>query len=330
MKNKYQWARVRIIDRELSKLKDIKTKDLVRMIKNELDIDVTQKTIQNDLIMMQEKPPMGFAAPIKKNTKNKSYYYSEPYTIRAFGLREEHINALLFYSRILHQFQDYKIFNDIALAIEKILDNFKIMPELKQLIKSNIIIQTEKNLPIKGHEFIALITQSLEENKKLSFDYGGFGKIVKPRIISPFLLKEDKHMWYVLGLPEGKDFPKTFALDRISSLKILEEKFKPIIFDPDEYFKYSFGITVKDSKPIKVVLSFSAYQGNYLKALPIHESQEIITDNEKELRISVIVKPSYEFYSKIMGYGENVTVVSPKSVVDEVKRKIQATFKKYN
>jgi len=330
MKTKYYMARRSIIDRELAKGRHIRTIDLVNMIQNELSINVSQRTIQNDLKDMQEDPPIGCNAPIEKDTKKKAYYYSKPFSLRAFGLNDEHINALLFYSKTLHQYHQYKIFNNISNAIEKVLDNFKIKPELKQLFKSRIIIQTEKTLPIKGHELIPIITQALEENKKLSFNYGGFGRKEKPRKLSPCLLKEDRHMWYVLGFPEGKTSPKTFALDRIISLKILQDKFEPINFNPDEYFRYSFGVTVKSSKPIKVVLSFSPYQGNYLKALPIHETQEILINNEKELRISVLVKPSYEFFSKIMSYGEDVKVISPKLVVDEIKRRIHATFQNYD
>jgi predicted DNA-binding transcriptional regulator YafY len=329
MKTKYYFARRSIIDRELSKGGFVKTIDLVKIIRNELSINVTQRTLENDLRDMQEDPPLGCNAPISIDTKNKAYQYTEPFSLRAFGLNEEHINALLFYSKTLHQYHKYKIFNNIANAIERVLDNFKINPELKQLFKSRIIIQAEKTLPIQGHEFIPIITQALEESKKLSFNYGGFSKKIKPRKLAPCLLKEDKHMWYILGIPEGYNSPRTFALDRISSLKILEEKFEPINFNPDEYFKYSFGVTVKGFKPIKVILSFSPYQGNYLKALPIHETQEIIVDDKKELRISVLVKPSYEFYSKILSYGDNVRVISPKSVVNEIKRQIQEAYQRY-
>lgn len=329
MKNKYQPARIKVIDSALASLKPVKTSDLVKRIKDILEIEITQRQVEKDLEFMQEDPPMGFSAPIKKDTKRKAYYYTEPFTIRAFGLREEHFNALLFYSKTLHQFSDYKIFQNISEAIEKVLDNYKVTPELKELFKSKTILQTEKVIPIKGHEHISSITQALEENKKISFTYKPFGKKASKRILAPCLLREDKHMWYVLGKVEGENFTKTYALDRMNSLEIMEEKFEPIEFNPDEYFKYSFGITVSPQKPIKVILSFTPLQGNYLKALPIHETQKIIVDNNDEFKISLNVKPSYEFYSKILSYGKDVKIVSPKSVIKEIKSNLMSAIEKY-
>lgn len=330
MKTKYQWARMQIIDRELNKHDLVKTKDLVKIIKRELDIPVSSRTIQKDLEQMQEEPPMGFTAPIGKDVIKKAYFYKEPFTIRAFGLKEEHINALLFYSKTIHQYHEYKIFSDIAIAIEKVLNSAKIMPGLRKLVKSRVIIQTEKALPIKGHEYIPVITQALEENKKISFEYRPFGKKSSQRKLSPCLLKEDKHMWYILGILEGQNFPRTFALDRIFSLVILEENFEPYNFNHEEYFKYSFGITVLDVDPTEVILSFSPSQGNYLKALPIHWSQNIIKDNNREFRISLQVKPSYEFYAKVLSYGASVKVIKPKAIADEVKKLIRNNLLRYS
>jgi predicted DNA-binding transcriptional regulator YafY len=330
MKTKYQRARYYIIDRELSRKNYVRTKDIVQIIKRELDINVVLRTIQKDIAQMQEDPPLGFGAPIKWDTTRKSYYYSEPFTIRAFGLKEEHINALLFYSKILNQYQEYKIFNDIGVAIEKVLDSFNIMPELKQLFKNKVIVQTEKILPVRGHQHIPLITQALEENKKLSFLYTPFGSKTTRRKLNPCLLREDKHMWYVLGHLDGRKDFRTFALDRISSLEILDEVFIPSNFNPDEHFKYSLGITVSEDKPLEIVLSFSPHQGNYLKALPIHDTQQVIVDNEDEYRVKITVIPTYELYSKILSYGNDVKVISPTSIVKEIKQRIAEIVQKYN
>jgi predicted DNA-binding transcriptional regulator YafY len=326
---KYQKARIEIVDRELSKKDRVKTKDLLRIIEADLGLQFSIRTIQKDIELMKEEPPIGYSAPIEKDTRQKAYYYSEPFTIRAFGLKEEHINALLFYSRTLNQYHDYKIFNDISEAIEKVLDNFKIRPELKNLVKSRVIVQTEKAPPIKGHEHIQKITQALEENRKLVFDYTPFGKETSKRILAPYLLKEDKHLWYIIGMLDGKDFPTTFAVDRITNLQISEETFPQVDFDAENYFKYSFGVTVFECDPLEVILSFTPFQGNYIKALPIHETQKVLVDNDKEFRISLQVKPSYEFYSKILSYGSSVKVIAPEQIVTEVQKEVKATLNSY-
>jgi len=330
MKTKHQRARIQIIDRELSKHDFVKTSDLERIIACEL-LPVTCRTIQKDIELMQEDPPMGYAAPIEKNTKKKAYYYKDPnFTIQAFGLKTEDIMTLLFYARTLEQYKGYKIFEDILKTIEKVIDNFYIAKKTKESIANRTLLQTEKVTIIKGIEFIEPIIKSIIEKQEIIFDYRKFDdSCPTQRTLAPILLKEDKNYWYVIGMVNDKNLPTTFALDRISNLLVTNSYFTPPLFDAENYFKYSFGITVSDKNPVEIILSFNPFQGNYIKALPIHETQKIIKDNNKELRVSVKVKPSYEFYSKILSYGANVKVISPKSIVNEVKLQIKETYQSY-
>jgi predicted DNA-binding transcriptional regulator YafY len=168
-------------------------------------------------------------------------------------------------------------------------------------------------------------------NQVIEFEYQKFedtvSKLVKLQL---HLLKEDRHRWYVLGRINGHDDPTTvYALDRILAAKILEEKFEPAEFNFDQYFAHSFGITVTNDEPVDVILSFTPFQGNYLKTLKIHHTQVTLVDNEAEYRISVRVIPSWEFYEKILGYGHCVKVVSPEIIIEEVKKKAALITKLY-
>lgn len=136
-------------------------------------------------------------------------------------------------------------------------------------------------------------------------------------------------MWYMIGSIDGKKLVTTFAVDRISNIRIVNKRIRKIQFDPKTYFKYSFGVTVSEADPIEVILSFTPQQGNYLKTLPIHETQNIKVDNDDEFRISIKVQPSYEFYSKILSYGNSVRVISPKSVMIRLKETLQKTLALY-
>lgn len=330
MKTKHPLARIQIIDRELSQNEYVKTKDLVSIIATET-LPVTQRTIQKDIEIMKEESNVGYSAPIAYDSKKRAYFYTDPnFTIQAFGLKEEDIMALLFYAKTLEQYKGVKIFKDILNAIEKVLDNFDMAKKTRKVFMNRTLMQTEKIIPIKGVEFIEKILKAIVANQKIVFDYKKFkSEKVKSRILSPVLLKEDRHYWYVIGVLEGNDSLTTFALDRMSNLFVTNQYFKPIKFDSDLYFKHSLGITVADENPIKIVLSFKAFQGNYIKTLPIHETQNILKDNENELRISIQVKPSYELYSKILGYGSDVKVISPPSVAKEIKQQLRTTLQNY-
>ena len=193
------------------------------------------------------------------------------------------------------------------------------------------VVQTEKTPKLLGSELIPKIIRALDENRVIEFIYQRFDDTTQKNVrLHPYLLKEDRHRWYIIGKHTKREDPvTTYALDRMNSIQLLETRFQPITFDFDEYFRYSFGITVTKNDPIEVILSFTPLQGKYLKSLPIHSSQKILVDTVTEFRISLLVKPSWEFYEKLLGYGETVKVVAPQTIIDEMRKKLTAILRIY-
>ena len=91
------------------------------------------------------------------------------------------------------------------------------------------------------------------------------------------MLKEYNYRWYVIGYSEEKNQIVTYALDRIEKVVPQEEDF--IIqagFNPDTFFKYSFGITQVDNEPQVIKLKFPIAQEGYIKTQALHETPEIL------------------------------------------------------
>ncbi|GAA4026465.1 WYL domain-containing protein [Flavobacterium cheonhonense] len=328
--NKLPFGRYHVIDSLLSKGERVKTSEIQRAILYELQIKVSSKTINNDLNDMRDSKALGYFAPIEKDLSKKAYYYSDPdYTIKAFGLKDADINALQFYANTINQYKDYEVFKDFATAIEKILAVLAGSKGAPGIQKTRSIVQTERTPLITGGHLIPKIVEAINTKYVIAFKYQKFDdEKVKEVKLQPYLLKEDRHLWYVLG-KNHKGHLITYALDRIKDFTISNDKFLPDDFDFEDYFKYSFGITVTDEVPVNTVLSFTPFQGKYIKALPIHPTQKILLDNDQELRISVEVKPAYEFYEKILGYGANVRVISPPEIVSDLKERLKQALNLY-
>jgi predicted DNA-binding transcriptional regulator YafY len=330
--SKHPFGRYQIIDRELCRKEWVKTKELKQIIENELSVNISERTINEDIKAMTDDSLLGYFAPIEYNNVEKAYYYTDDnYTIKAFGLKEGDINALMFYAKTINQYKEYEVFKDFTNAIDKIIDAVNIRKGITSIKQAKTVVQTEITPKVIGSELIPIIVQALNSNKILEFQYHKFEeskfKIVK---LAPHLLKEDRHRWYIIGKVNELSQPtKTYALDRIKCLNILEDNFEPIDFDFEEYYKYSFGITVTDDEPIEVILSFTRFQGNYLKTLKVHHSQKTLIDDEEEYRISITVKPTWEFYEKILGYGDTVKVISPENIINEIRDKIDFISKQY-
>jgi len=56
---------------------------------------------------------------------------------------------------------------------------------------------------------------------------------------------------------------------------------------------------------------------------------DIIIDNEEELRIRLFLSVADDFVMEILYYGENVEVISPKSLIKEVRQRHENAFKQY-
>lgn len=319
---KHPIGRYQIIDRELGRRDYVKTKELKDAIERDLSITVTERMINDDLNAMRDDTILGYNAPIKYDTSKKAYYYTEPdYTIRAFGLRNDDINALMFYAKTINQYKEYEIFKDFSNAIDKVIDAVNIRKGITDTSINKVVVLTDNFEKFSGNEWIPQVIEAIDSNSSIELVYQKFGtNESKKSKIHPYLLKEDRHRWYLIGMNEKGIV--TYGLERILELNILSEKFTPCFFDFEEYFRYSFGVTV-EGEPIEVVLQFTPHQGNYLKTLKIHSTQEVLVDNENEYRISVKVQPSWEFYEKILGYGDNVTILSPVKIVNQFKKKLQ-------
>lgn len=324
--------RYRIILKILSRTGKYASKDIHQSCINS-GIDVSYRTTQKDLEDLRDDSTIfGRDLGIIEDKKTKKWYSEnipkELYA--ALELGEGEVDALIFYTKTLNQYSNYPIFKEISEAMKKVFESSNISKQVQELFQSETWIETEKHERIKGIELIPDVLDAIHRKKIIKIDYQKF-EDVKPKthVFEPLLLKEDKQMWYVIGVNIKYNNFTTYALDRIISLFVTDEEYVPRTFNSKEYFKYSFGITVLDEEPIDVIISFSPKQANYLKTLNIHHTQKILIDNSESFIISVKVKPSYEFYSKILSYGNNATIISPPDIRNHISDIIEQTLNNY-
>ena len=116
----------------------------------------------------------------------------------------------------------------------------------------------------------------------------------------------------------------------MESTELLNDIFKPDPkLNPAKLFENIIGLTYSDDEPEEVILSFTPLQGKYIKALPLHKSQEIIKETEKEVLVKLTVIPNFELEQKILMMGDSVKVIEPSWFVDEIKLSIKKTLDQY-
>ncbi len=320
--NKYALLRYRIIDDCLTnKARKFPTKeDLQYACEQALygssGERISISTIEKDMWAMKNEGELGYYAPIAYSKLEKGYYYEDPeYTIKEISLSEEDKEAIRFAANTLFQFKDLAIFDQFGSAIQKIMDRLSISPEIQDDAIERFV-QFESTPLAKGTELLPVLLQAIKENREVRFRYTSFADEQKTeRLLQPYLLKEYRNRWYVIGKDMDGAKVKTFGLDRISDLSVRENYFTvDKNFDPEVLFKYSFGITA-GGKPQKVVLRFAPQEGRYVKAQPLHPTQKIIADSTEGLTVELKVIPSYELTATVRSFGDKVQVLEPSTLL---------------
>lgn len=192
-------------------------------------------------------------------------------------------------------------------------------------------IHFEKRIS-QGTEHLYGLLHSIKNQYQITFSHQKYWEDESNvRVVEPYALKEFKNRWYILANDLKDNQVKTFGLDRISDLEISKKHFSiPENFDVDEYFRYCFGIISQNGHlPQEVILSFKPFQGKYIKTLPLHESQQILIDNDEELRIKLTLFITHDFIMELLSNGENLKVIKPKSLIADIKSSLTETLKQY-
>jgi len=322
--NKDAYARYRIIDDLLNYKKYVDLQTLKEYCERRLDDTFSDSTMKNDIRAMRDK----FYAPIEFDKYHKGYFYTENFSMQTtVPLKSADLSALDFAVSTLEQFQNIPILEDFKETVEKIKRSIKI----KQENEESNFIQFEKTPFFKGIELLSIFSQAIREERVVNFEYHYFSdKPSKTHSLHPYLLKEYRNRWYVIGFhPERKEI-RIFGLDRIANLELMEEEFLTLeSFDSDDYFKYSLGITVlEQQKPQEIILLFDEQQGKYIKTQPIHETQEIELNKEGFLvKLKLLI--TYELVSEILSYGEKVKVLAPTSLQKIIQERLNNAIDLY-
>ena len=114
------------------------------------------------------------------------------------------------------------------------------------------------------------------------------------------------------GYDERSEEERIFGLDRIHDLEVAKgPKYRYFTGDRKEIFKHTIGISRFVGEPQEILLKFFYPQSEYILTKPIHESQEVIEQDEESITVKLYLRINYELRALIRSYGNQVEVVKP-------------------
>lgn len=185
-----------------------------------------------------------------------------------------------------------------------------------------------------GQAFLDPIKEAMLQSVELKVDYQQYqGEKLQTYHFQPYALKVYNHRWYLLGyLKEQKDV-RTIALDRILHLEKLTTPFDlPANFSASKYFENVVGIYVNQDLPVeKVKIRAYGKRTDYLRSTPLHSSQTEGRSKHKEFAeftYRLCVTP--DLISQLLAMGDEVEILEPESLRNEIVEKLLSTLQKYN
>ena len=196
-------------------------------------------------------------------------------------------------------------------------------------LRSRLLFESEPS----SHRFLKDIIRAIRDERMLEVNYQSF-KMDEPRdfLLEPFCLKEYKRRWYLFARKHGIDKePHSFALDRMNSVVVSEKPFTvPKSFDAQNFFSTRYGVLqYEGEKPARIKLKVCARQANYFRTLPLHSSQKETEKTAEYTIFSYYLTPNYDFIHDVLYYGDDVEVLEPIRLRDNISDMVKTMNLKY-
>lgn len=182
-----------------------------------------------------------------------------------------------------------------------------------------------------AREFLPMVLDAINDSNKLLFTYAGFSRSRAEHniLFHPYFLKRYKQRWYMIGLKEKGETVRTYALDRIRDMQIVNEKFLlPGSITMHQLFSSIVGVTTS-SAPVRTVrLMTTPTQAKYFRALPLHPSQSEEV-HDKFSVFSYQLQLNYELAHEILSLGDSVKVLEPPELKIMVVNQLKDALAQY-
>ena len=172
-----------------------------------------------------------------------------------------------------------------------------------------------------------LISEAIKSLKYITFTYKNKKKETADLKIQPYgIIYGEKT--YLLGYNEDKKGFRTYNINEIKDLKIIEE-----YFDRDEnfnlkgYLSKSFGVF--QEKPIKVKLLFSKDVKDVINNYNLHPTQKLKANSDGTTTVTFEAGGKYEICWHLFRWGKDVEILEPQVLKDTYKKLLDESLQQF-
>jgi predicted DNA-binding transcriptional regulator YafY len=299
---------------------------------------VTTRTIRRDLYALEEAGFPLYDDRSADDGRTRWRINGQALKGLATGLTVSELCALYF-SRTLMESLSATVFRDaVESAFEKLSSG--LTPHMRQFLDQLPRVIATKPDPlgrrIPGESRVSkqqeqLIARALDgilnyRQATISY-YSKSSERQKDYLVHPYRLAHAQGALYLQAYVPEYVQVRTFAVERISSLTLLDERFTPIEELSDVAFPHSLG--VHSGPPEHVEIAFQHAVADYVRSHEWHPSQHIRDCNNGGVVMSLDVCIDRALKSWILSFGPLARIVSPDSLAEDIAGQLETARAQY-
>ncbi len=184
---------------------------------------------------------------------------------------------------------------------------------------------------------IDAIHTAINEDKKLSFkyfDYNGEKKKIfrhngEAYVVSPCALLWDDEKYYLVAYDEKEDIIKNFRVDKMQDTLVLDDTRKRggalDRFNPADYSRKIFGMYGGREE----LVTFECREKLAGAMIDRFGSDPVFHKTDFGFKFSMRVMVSPTFFAWVLGFGEDMRIISPENVKDELRDSLKRVLEYY-
>ena len=310
--------RIEILDRLLGGHRRYRIEELLSRLNDSLELagfkPIGKRTLYYDLDYLRFDKHAPVHTP---SGSDPYYYYTSRFSLQDIPLNEEEVDYLRQAAEILRKAMPHLLGTELDELVSK----------LENRIHTNTpdresFIQFESHTEAMGSEWIEKLFSAIRGKVALRLVYQPYGSPpAAEKVFFPYLLKEYRSPWFVIGrFRDGKKVVN-LALDRIRLIRNSSADFEENdLFDPETFFRHVIGVSLPYAGEVQTVeVKVSPSLVPYIRTKPIHHLQEEIKAYaDGSVRFSIPLYINYELKSTLLGFGADVEVLRPDSLRAEM------------
>jgi len=295
--------------------------------------EVTTRTIRRDLQALEEAGFPLFDDKSSDDGKTRWRVNGQAFKGLAAGLTVSELCALYFSRTLVESLSGTPFRDDVESAFDKL--SGVLTPHMREFLDQLPRVIATKPDPLRRRvedprqqQIIARALEATLQLRQANITYySKSSDRTKTYLVHPYRLAHAQGGMYLLAyVPEYSEV-RTFAVERVQEISLLEDKFTPIEELPDAAFPHSLG--VHSGPPERVEIEFQQAVADYVRARQWHPSQQLREVDGGGLHMTLDVCLDRALQSWILSFGPFARVIAPEGLAKEIATQFEEARARY-